>query len=126
MSSSQVFSMSFIPTELFRQTYPKNSLDQFVNSGWTWDQLQAEGLAEPFVEPEPAPLLPPITGHGELPKNMPLRDAVPNVFGIQDLSVVTLAYQEAGRLRRMSYPNGWSYEQQILYVAEMLYQRRMK
>lgn len=105
------------------------ALDAFRAKGWTDDALVQHGYAElvvvksaPQLKPEP---LMAISGHGESKrKSDELGPAVENVFGVTDLSEVTAAFREFAGPMRARYPHGWSYEQQILYTAELLWERR--
>lgn len=104
------------------------ALEAFRAKGWTDDALVSHGYAEivvvktavpvPVLKPEP---LMAISGHGESKRRADeLGPAVPNVFGITDLSEVTSAFREFAGPHRGRYPHGWSYEQQILFTAELL------
>lgn len=105
-------------------------LDAFRTQGWTDAELVQHGYAELVVVKAAAPELKPeplmaISGHGESKrKSDELGPAVENVFGVTDLSEVTAAFREFAGPMRARYPHGWSYEQQILYTAELLWERR--
>lgn len=110
------------------------ALEAFRAKGWTDDALVQHGYAERVVvktvAPTPAPVLKPeplmaISGHGESKRRAEeLGPAVPNAFGVTDLSEVTAAFREFAGPMRARYPHGWSYEQQILFTAELLWERR--
>lgn len=101
------------------------ALDAFRAKGWTDEALVQHGYAElVVVKAAPEPLMA-ISGHGESKrKSDELGPAVENVFGVKDLSEVTAAFREFAGPMRARYPHGWSYEQQILYTAELLWERR--
>lgn len=104
------------------------ALDAFRAQGWNDDALVQHGYAErvavaPPLEQKPEPLMA-INGHGESKRRADdLAPAVENIFGITDLSQVTAAFREFTGPMRGRFPHGWSYEQQILFTAELLVQR---
>lgn len=110
-------------TDKAKRQYPGVTLEAFRSVGWTDEALKEHGLAGVVVEPT----ITAISGHGEWNrKSLPPGTAVDNVFGLKDLAEITLLFREFASPRTTPYPGGWSYEQQILYVADALAKRYLR